>query len=256
MNRNSELHRRGIAGLGLEIELFASSEPGELLRFPGVVAALSPLTPERSIFNSGIATDSDALDNSIDELAAAYDSAGVNAWTVWVPDYDRETAALLERRGHTLDGSPRSMGLDLEDLRPPTGSLPAGAEMVELDLAEAGRINDLAYGIEGPGWQMAIGPDPDLRCRVLGVNVEGEPVSCAIAIDGDDDISITAVATDPAHRGRGLAAAIVARLLGEGRDRGMRTGTLQASAAGAPVYERLGFSDVGFIELWELREPS
>ena len=39
------------------------------------------------------------------------------------------------------------------------------------------------------------------------------------------------------------------------RARGMRTGSLQASSAGAPVYERLGFVDVGYIELWELREP-
>jgi len=27
-----------------------------------------------------------------------------------------------------------------------------------------------------------------------------------------------------------------------------------ASRAGAPVYERLGFADAGFIELWELRK--
>ena len=31
------------------------------------------------------------------------------------------------------------------------------------------------------------------------------------------------------------------------------TGSLQASKAGAPLYERLGFSDFGFFELWERR---
>jgi predicted GNAT family acetyltransferase len=66
---------------------------------------------------------------------------------------------------------------------------------------------------------------------------------------------VTAVATLPEHRGRGLASAIVERLLADARDRGMRTGTLQASKAGAPVYERLGFADLGFIEMWELRAP-
>lgn len=250
-----ELHQRGIAGIGLEIELFGSSTPGEVLRLPGVIAAVSPLTPERSIFNSATAVDAAALANSIDELAAAYRSVGVRAWTVWVPDHDRESAGLLRGRGHVLDGSPRSMGLDLVGLRPPERPLPAEVELVEVDPCEVGRINDLAYGIEGPGWQMAVGPNPDLRLHALGATVGGEPVSCAIGIEDDDDVCITCVATDPAHQGKGLAAAIVARLLEDGRDRGMRTGTLQASAAGAPVYQRLGFSDVGFIELWELREP-
>jgi GNAT superfamily N-acetyltransferase len=172
-----------------------------------------------------------------------------------VPDYDRPAAELLQERGHVLDGSPRSMGLDLDDLRPPDTPLPAGAELVEVDMGALGRINDLAYGIEGPGWGMALGPDIGPRLHALGVTIEGEPVSCAIAIDGDGDVCITAVATLPEHQGKGFAAAVVARLLADGRERGMRTGTLQASAAGAPVYERLGFSDVGFIELWELRQP-
>ncbi len=245
----SELHQRGVAGLGLEIELFGSSAPGEVLRLPGVIAALSPLTPDRSIFNSAAAGDEAALGDSIDGLAATYESAGARAWTVWVPDDDRASAALLERRGHVLDGSPRSMGLELADLRPPAWPLSAEADLVELDLGEVSRINDLAYGIGGPGRQAAIGRYPDLRLHALEAVIGAEPVSCAIAIEGDDDVCVTGVATDPAHQGKGLAAAVVAQLLTESRDRAMRTGTLRASAAGPPVYERLGFSDVGFIEL-------
>ncbi len=249
------LHRRGIDGLGLEIELFGSSEAGRVLRFPGVVAAVSPRTPDRSIFNSVLAVDATALEATIDELAGTYQSAGVRAWTVWVPDHDRESAALLERRGHVLDGSPRSMGLELADLRPPARPLPGDVTPVETDLGEIGRINDLAYGIEGPGWRTAIDGAPDLEISTLAAIVDGRAVSCAIVIEGEDDACVSAVATVPEHRGRGLAAALVARLLEGSRRRGMRTGTLQASAAGSPVYARLGFSDLGFIELWELREP-
>ena len=47
-----------------------------------------------------------------------------------MPDFDRESAELLERHGRVLDGSPRSMGLELGDLRPPAGPLPAGVELV------------------------------------------------------------------------------------------------------------------------------
>jgi predicted GNAT family acetyltransferase len=65
---------------------------------------------------------------------------------------------------------------------------------------------------------------------------------------------VSAVATLPEHRGRGLAGALISRLLAAAGERGARTGSLQASKAGAPVYERLGFADIGFVELWEQRE--
>jgi len=33
----------------------------------------------------------------------------------------------------------------------------------------------------------------------------------------------------------------------------MLTASLQATRAGAPLYERLGFADYGFVEMWERR---
>lgn len=250
-----ELHRRSIAGLELELRLFGeSSEAGRVLRLPGVIASVSPQTPDRSVFNSVAAVDAAALEASIDELAATYEEAGVRAWTVWVPDHDRESAGLLERRGHVLDSWPRLMGLDLDDLRPPERALPDEAEQVEIEFCEIGRINDLAYGIRGPGWGSVVDRAPGLSFHALGVAIGGEVVSCAVVIEGGDDAAVTGVATLPGHQGKGLASAIMARLLADSRERGMRTGSLQASAAGAPVYGRLGFSDVGFIELWELRK--
>jgi GNAT superfamily N-acetyltransferase len=244
-----------LAGLELEIELFGSSaEASEVLRPPEVIAAVSPGTPDRSLFNSVFAADPAALREAIDFLAASYEQAGVRAWTVWVPDGDRESAALLAARGHVLDGAPRSMGLALSDLRPPDRPLPAGADLVEGDLRELARINDLAYAIEADGWGTAIERTPDPPIASCMAVVDGEPVSCAMILGGGGDACVTAVATLPEHRGKGLASAIVAQLLSAARERGMRTGTLQASRAGAPVYERLGFADVGFIEMWELRE--
>jgi predicted acetyltransferase len=45
-----------------------------------------------------------------------------------------------------------------------------------------------------------------------------------------------------------LAAALV-----EARERGCDISTLQATAAGAPLYERLGFERFGTIGMWEKR---
>ena len=251
-----ELRRRVLAGLELELELFGScSDASRVLRPPGVIASLSPRTPDRSLFNSVHAADAAALSAEIDSLAATYAQAGVRAWTVWVPDDDRESAALLAARGHVLDGAPRSMGLELADLRPPARPLPAGVELVEGDLRELARINDLAYAIDAEGWGAAIERAPDLPMHSCMAVIDGEPISCAMILSGGGDACVTAVATLAEHRGQGLASAILVQLLDDARGRGMETGTLQASRAGAPVYERLGFADVGFIEMWEQRSP-
>ena len=40
-------------------------------------------------------------------------------------------------------------------------------------------------------------------------------------------------------------------LVRDGVDRGCTTTTLIATRAGAPVYERLGYRDVGHLQMWE-----
>jgi GNAT superfamily N-acetyltransferase len=54
------------------------------------------------------------------------------------------------------------------------------------------------------------------------------------------------VATDPEHRRKGLATRLSAHLVGWAQARGCTTVALDASSAGEPVYERLGFQLVGF----------
>jgi GNAT superfamily N-acetyltransferase len=250
-----DLRRRVVAGLDPEISLFGgSSEDGSVLRLPGVIAGLCPSTPDRSLFNSVLAIGAGALAAAYEELAAAYEEAGVRAWTVWVPDDDRETAALLSERGHLLDGAPRSMALELSELRRPERPPPPGAELVPASMSDVAAINDAAYGLAEGGWSAAVDRfAPGLSIHTTMAVLDGEPVSCAIVIDSGDDACVSAVATLPEQQGKGLAPTILTELLEDARDRGLRTGSLQASKAGAPVYERLGFTDVGFIEMWERR---
>lgn len=219
-----------------------------------MIASVSPATPDRSLFSSVFATGPDRLAASLDELSDTYDEAGVRAWTVWVPDDDRESRALLAARGHVLDGAPRLMGLRLADLRPPERGLPGDYELVEAEMTEVGQINELAYGTEGDAWGAAFEHRPEMPHEGLVARIDDRPVSCAMVLDHEEDACVTAVATVPEHRGKGLAAAIMAELLENARARGLETGSLQASKSGAPVYERLGFGDHGFVELWELRK--
>lgn len=251
---DAELEVRVRAGLRGEIELFGSASPSaRVVRLGGVIASVSPPTPDRSLFNSVYAADPSELSSLVGDLESIFGEAGIRAWTVWLPADHPAGPGLLAPRGHILDGSPRSMGLALAGLRVPERSLPEGVELrTTHDLAEIGAVNDAAYGLEAV-WATALSGEPDVLVHWL-VAVEGErAIACAGVIDVGDDACVTAVATVPERRGDGLASIIVARLLAGAAERGLSTATLQASRAGAPVYERLGFRDVGNTEMWERR---
>jgi hypothetical protein len=247
----AELRRRAIEGVREEVEAFGGGAPSSrLLRRDGLLAAIAPATPERSLFNSVFFTDAASLTAELDGLADAYDSAGVRAWTVWVPDSDRASAELLASRGHVLDAAPRAMAIELADLGADPPPL-AGIERRPCEAASGALLNDLAYGYGTDGFRAGLAADTSIRWHAAH---EGdEPVSCVGEIRGADDSRITRAPPPPAHRRRGIAGWLVRTVLAEARADGMRTGSLQASPAGAPLYERMGFADHGFIEMWELR---
>ncbi len=177
-----ELRRRAVDGVRDEIEAFGSGAPGSrLIRREGLVASLTPASPQRSLFNSVFLDDSAALEREYEALAEA-------------------------DRGHVLDAS---------------------------------------------GFRAALTAETSIRW--LGAYADREAVSCVGAIEVGDDRCVTGVATPPEHRGRGIASWLLLRVLAEARAAGARTASLQATKAGAPIYERLGFRDFGFIEMWELR---
>lgn len=72
--------------------------------------------------------------------------------------------------------------------------------------------------------------------------LRGEPACCSALIHTGDIAGIYWVGTLAAHRKLGLGAAITAHAANEGLARGGKRVCLQASAMGAPVYRRLGFT--------------
>jgi GNAT superfamily N-acetyltransferase len=246
-----ELRRRAIEGVRDEVEAFGSSaEDSVLIRRGGLLAAVVPASPQRSIFNSVVYSDPATLAAEVEALGDAYEAHGVQAWTVWVPDDDRETAELLAARGHKLDAAPRAMALDLADLgpEPPT---PEGVEGRPGEPVEAAELNDRAYGYGPDGFRTGLAGETAIRWHAAEAG--GEAVGCLGTIVIGDDVCVTGVATPPEHRGRGLASWLLWRALDEARGQGLHSASLQASKAGAPLYERLGFLDFGFVEMWERR---
>ncbi len=248
---HGELRRRAIAGVREEIVAFGSGAPdSSLIRRDGLIASVAPAAPQRSLFNSVVYDDPAALAEEIGGLEEAYDSHGVSAWTVWVPDDDRDTAQLLAARGHRLDAAPRAMALDLAELvgEPPA---PEGIHPAAGSVLSAAELNDRAYGYGSDGFRSALVEECGIRWH--GANAGEEPVCCVGTVEVGDDCCLTGVATPPEWQGRGIAGWLLWRVLAEARESGFSTASLQATRAGAPLYERLGFADFGFIEMWERR---
>jgi len=246
-----ELQRRGLTAF---VRLLATGAEGSsLFERDGVIASVVPGAPDRSVLNSVVYRDAGVLGAALDDLAGAYEAAGVRAWTVWVPEGDRDAAALVEAAGHRLDAVPTAMVRDLASLDEPNADgLDWDAHAAVDDVT---RINDLAYGFEVGtfGGAMTRVP-PGLAMRLYQARVDGEPACVMATVDDGADCGIYLVATLREHRGRGLAGGLLHVALAEARDRGLETSSLQSTKFGYPVYARLGYEPVCALEMWERRE--
>ena len=212
----------------------------------GIVAMLTPESPERSLFNCVTYDDPSSVVDSWEELDRLYADAGVRAWTVWVrPGDGASLGRELGARGHALDATPSAMTIALGE----------GAELDGPDLgspatwADVAALNEAAYGM--PPGQFAAVPAPAASDALRLVGVPGQAVAGSLEVDAT--ATILFVATHPDFRGRGLCSALMKQLLRGARSRGCTLSTLEATRAGEPVYERLGYRSHGAIEMWEKR---
>jgi GNAT superfamily N-acetyltransferase len=232
--------------------LIAEATGGSVWKQDGVLAAIVPATPERSVFNSVFYRQGERLLAHLDEIAAAYEAAGVRAWTVWVPEADTGVAEALEAAGHKFDAEPHDMAMALTELRRPQPD--PELEIVERDDYEAlARINEVAYGY--PEGEFAVVAETEMPgMRIYFGELEGEPV-CTLGIAPyRSDAIVVWVATLPEGRGRGMSGRVLARALDDAREAGLETTTLQATKLGLPVYAKLGYRDFGRVEMWERRQ--
>ncbi len=231
--------------------LLAAAPGARAVERPGLLAAIVPATPERSVFNSVVYDDAGALAAAREELEGLYAEAGVRAWTVWVPESDSESARLLEAAGHRLDAEPRAMAMELGGVREPDLS---GCDWKrDGDLVALARINDAAYGYPSGTFGAGLAGLPPERLHVYEAHADGEHVAGLATTDFDGDCEIAFVATLPEARGQGLASALMRQAIWEARERGCETTTLQSTKLGRPVYERLGYRDLGALQMWERR---
>ncbi len=232
------------------------ADGGELVDTDGVLAAVVPRAPQRSILNCAVHRDAAGLERALPVLADAYERAGVVANAIWTIEPDAEAEAALAAGGYSLDAEPAAMVASLDEM-------PA-ADLGDLDWdadatpGELGLVNDLAYGYpEGEGLSPAIGRPPvELEPRICRARVEGELAAVMQTVDVGTDCLVMWVATLPEHRGRGLASRLIQAALGDARARGLATTSLQASMLGRGVYEGIGYELVASLRVDERRMGS
>ncbi|MGH2838541.1 MAG: GNAT family N-acetyltransferase [Thermoleophilaceae bacterium] len=226
-----------------------SSEGAHVLELDGVMAAVAPKLPERSLPNSVVYESQEALIAALPELNRHYDEAGIDAWTVWTPEADEQVAAALRDAGHARDADPAAMTLDLADLdEPPEIEHRTGDDLIPVIAA----INDRAYN-HGDAFARMLAHHPSGVGRNYAADIDGEPAACLQILPIDGDASVYWVATVAEARGRGLATRLLHRALWDAREEGCDMSSLQATKLGEPVYARLGYESHGALQMWEKR---
>jgi GNAT superfamily N-acetyltransferase len=227
-----------------------SSEGAHVVELDGVMAAITPKVPERSLPNSVIYESQEAVVAALPELSRRYDEEGIDAWTVWAPEGDDQAIDALREAGHALDADPAAMTLDLAELpEPPEIDHRTGDDLIPV-IAE---INDRAYNHDDAPFARMFAEHPKGRTRNYVADLDGEPAACLLILPVDGDASVYWVATLPEARGRGLASRLMHRALWDAREEGCDLSTLQATKLGEPIYARLGYKSHGALQMWEKR---
>jgi ribosomal protein S18 acetylase RimI-like enzyme len=248
--RDAKLFVRQWEGLVAQVRILGKHADGaDVVERDGMVAAVMPMVPTSSLMNVAIATDPTATPEHLAELGACYQAAGVAKWGLWVDADHEPSARAAAEQGMVLDSRPQAMVADLHTLANDDDDPPPHRAT---DLATVGRVNDLAYGFPEPRLARTVNTLPPSVLTYAAPRY-GEPSSVAMALDVNTDTNIWFVATLPGARRKGLASGILRRILNDANTRGQQTGSLLASAAGARIYERLGFGHVGTVHLYEER---
>ncbi|HEX8645777.1 MAG TPA: GNAT family N-acetyltransferase [Thermoleophilaceae bacterium] len=233
------------------VRSFARESPGgSAFERAGITAGIVPAMPDRTVVNAVVQLGAPELEARIGDLAAAYDGAGVAAWGVWAHERDPDARRVLESAGHVLDSEPMAMARGLDGVEAPepgeldlvTEPTVAAVSEVLRPVYEWGGFDEAMRWYDGYHPYLAL--DGGRPAVTLGVH------------DHDGDAYVTWVGTVEEARGRGLASRLLRQALADARERGCTTTTLIATRLGRPVYARLGYEELGRLQLWERRGPA
>jgi GNAT superfamily N-acetyltransferase len=241
-----------LAGLRDFNRIICASAPGSRrLELDGISAAVSPATPELALMNAVVYEPAGGFAGALEEVAAAYDGAGIEEWVVYVPAVDGGTKRMLRAAGHMRVDSTTSLARSLAGVERPQ-EVAIENWTAKGDPVAMASVCDRAFGT-GNAFARAFPTLPWDAARVYLASLDGEPVACAMTGDHDGNCAVDLMATVPEARGRGLSSALLGHALADAAERGCETTTVVASSAGERVYKRLGYREVCPIQHWVRR---
>ncbi|MBJ7459653.1 MAG: GNAT family N-acetyltransferase [Thermoleophilaceae bacterium] len=235
------------------VRAFGRVPGSKVIEHDGGVSSVVPAIPHASLFNSTM-YDRDrpeTLDAALTNVEPEYTEAGVKAWGAWILDGDGPAQRIATEHGMKLDSTPRAMGAALSAI-----DLTADDSAVSerWDMPAAAKLNELAYPVPQGIFEPLGGIDQPEGARCFIASSDGRAAASVVTYPNGEDCAVFWVAADPVFQGQGFAKAAMTAALKTAVDDGFKTTTLQASKAGAPLYLRLGYDDLGrSVNLWERR---
>jgi len=233
-----------------------SGRRGTVAAVPGGVAVASPVAVANGYVNAAFPTTSDVPATTF--LAGSrtfFDGVG-HPHVVWVPTVDADLLSAAVAAGGTSDG-PDTPAMSRSTPIGTVTDLQIRRAESEEDRSTFGRLCEEGYAEPGLAWLLDHHDSYDVSGAVwvIAADDDGDRgVGCGY-IDGTT-AGIYYVATPPAHRGRGAAAAITTWLVDQLLGSGATQVSLQASDDGYPIYDRLGFDTVGSYRRFVFDGPS
>ena len=127
--------------------------------------------------------------------------------------------------------------------------------MTTADIPAGMRLKDLAGWNQTPAdWGCFLQSSP-LGC--FAVEADGKVVGTAATMVYEQRFAwIGMVLVDPEFRGQGIGTCLLRKTIEHLDEIGIRTMKLDATPAGRPIYQKLGFEDEYEIERWLLKRPA
>jgi len=183
--------------------------------------------------------------------------AGV-PWQWWVgPESSPDTAELLLGHGAERSHGMPVMAVELDRVRP-VESPPDLVVAEAADLREWVAAYSPSFGIPEGHLDEVVAAEAAMPGRITRFEgrLDGRIAGTSALLETDGVAGVYVVTVPEEFRRRGIGSALTAAALSAGRERGHRVGTLQATSAGEPVYERMGFDVLGRYDFYHFPSDS